>query len=324
MVIAQIEELLIKIPKLQSIMIAVATGESQIQYKQKEYTQLYKNIADLMEFLEEEGVSIKNPNDLKSLSDWRDRWSSLSGYASKGGYIHDLYETVFNQIDIVLFQHYIKDKSQQELVNEWQISRFEDLIAKIQKLKKTLISVATQGKPIPLIKYEEEGYKKLYREVTLQINLLREIGIPALNPNKFRSLCQWYNYWSFELENTKVAREEYINNLYESLLEPIDKALNKYRIKLTSPKEFLQDLQRRFNQHISVKSTTPAMLTTALSNSVQTSTLKLEESFQQQTSEPVADLLSVAPTQAVDNSFLTNTNYTFTWTDENVMNPDLF
>ncbi|MEH1841642.1 MAG: hypothetical protein V7L20_23570 [Nostoc sp.] len=113
MVVALIEELSTKIQQLQLIMIAVSTGELKIHEKEKEYTLLYKDIADLIEFIEEEGVYIENPNNFKSLSDWRDRWSSLkSGYASKAGYIHDLYTSVFNQIDIISCQHYIKDKSQ--------------------------------------------------------------------------------------------------------------------------------------------------------------------------------------------------------------------
>ncbi|MEH2392177.1 MAG: serine protease [Nostoc sp.] len=145
-------------------MIAVSTGELKIHQKEKEYTLLSKNIADLMESLEEEGVYIENPNKFKSLSDWRDRWSSLErGYASKAGYIHDLYTTSFNQIDIVLCQRYVKGKSHQQLVEEWQISQFENLITKIKKLKGIMISVAIQGESVYLIKSEEENYRKLYR-----------------------------------------------------------------------------------------------------------------------------------------------------------------
>ncbi|WP_373526377.1 hypothetical protein [Nostoc sp.] len=192
MVVALIEELLTKVQQLQLIMIAVSTGELKIHEKEKEYTLLYKNIADLMESLEEEGVYIENPNNFKSLSNWRDRWSYLkNGYASKAGYIHDLYTNIFNQIDIISCQQYIKYKSQQELVNEWQISQFEYVIAKIKQLKLIMISVATQGEPVSLIKYEEDGYRKLYRELILQISILRQIGIAVPNHNQFKSLWQW-------------------------------------------------------------------------------------------------------------------------------------
>jgi S1-C subfamily serine protease len=327
MVIAQIEELLTKVQQLQSIMIAVATGESQIQYKQREYTQLYKDVAELLEFLEEEGVYIENPNCFKSLSDWRNYWSSnlKSGYASKGGYIHDLYTSFFNQIDIVLCQDYVKDKSQQELINEWQISRFEDLIVQIKELKLIMISVATQGDCISLIKYEDEGYRKRYQQVALQINILREIGIPIPNPNRFRSLWQWYNYWSFNLDKSYIIREEHINNLYETVLKLIEKALKRHCIQGTSLEEFIQELKSQFNRQISVQLTNHAILSTLI-NTSQESTQKLEESLQQQASESIYNSLSISsePTQAIGNSLVTNTNDILNWTNENVMNPEVF
>lgn len=325
MEIEQIEELSIKIQQLQSIMIAVSTGESKIQYKQKEYTQLYTNIADLMEFLEEEGVSIKNPNDLKSLSDWRDRWSSLSGYALKAGYIHDLYDPVFNKVDIVLCQDYIKDKSHEYLVEKWQISRFEELKIKIEKLQKIMISVATQGEPVSLIKYEEEGYRKLYREITLQISILRQIGIPVPNYNSFRSLWQWYNYWSSQLDKSYAVREEYINNLYENVLKQIERALKKHYTKQTSLEEFIEDLKGRYNQ----VAYTPvirdsAIIVSALTDNMQTSIMSVDERLQQKISEPVANPFFVAPTQAVDSSLFATKNYNLSWTNNNAMNPDIF
>ncbi|MEH1951025.1 MAG: trypsin-like peptidase domain-containing protein [Nostoc sp.] len=326
MVVALIEELLTKVQQLQLMMIEVSTGKLKIYEKEKEYTLLYKNIADLMEFIEEEGVYIENPNNFKSLSSWRDRWSSLkSGYASKAGYIHDLYTSVFNQIDLISCQRYIKDKSQEELVDEWQISRFEYLIAKIKQLKLTMLSVATQGQPVELVKSEDEGYKKLYWEVRLQINLLREIGIDAPESNQFQSLWQWYNYWSFELDNSKAVREEYIDNLYETLLKTIEKALKKHYLQKTSLEEFLQDLKRRFNQTTYTQATTDSIiLAPILSENVQTYNLKLDERFQQPTSESVADLFSVPATQVVENSIFATEYYSLSWTNENIMKPEIF
>ncbi|MGH8002180.1 MAG: trypsin-like peptidase domain-containing protein, partial [Brasilonema sp.] len=285
-------------------------------------------IVDLIEFLEEEGVFIENPNHFKSLSDWQVYWSSYleNRYASRGGFINDLYAKVFHQIDLVLCQYYVKDKSQQELVDEWQISRFEDLKAKIKELKLTMLSVATQGQPVELVKSEDEDYKKLYREIALQISILREIGIAAANPNQFRSLWQWYNYWSFKLDKSYTVRREYIDNLYKSVLEPIEKALNKHCIKETSLEEFLQDLKRRFKPPAtSISPTTNSpILTPALSNSLQTSTLKVEESLEQQVLEQIPNSFSVAPPQVVETSFFINTNVTFNWVDENLMNPEIF
>ncbi|MEH2303248.1 MAG: trypsin-like peptidase domain-containing protein [Nostoc sp.] len=326
MVVALIEELLTKVQQLQLIMIAVSTGELKIHEKEKEYTLLYKNIADLMESIEEEGVYIENPNNFKSLSDWRDRWSSLErGYASKAGYIHNLYTTFFNQIDIVLCQHYVKGKSHQQLVEEWQISQFEHLIVEIKKLKGIMISVAIQGETVYLIKSEEENYIKLYREITLQISILREIGILVPHPNNFRSLWQWYKYWSFKLDKLYAVREEYIDNLYETVLKHIERALKKHRTQKTSVEEFLQDLKRRFNQVTYTQAITDStILTPILSNNVQTSNVKLNEIFQQKTSESIADSFSLAPTKTVDNLLFATENYGLSWTKENFMNPEIF
>ncbi|MEH1841641.1 MAG: trypsin-like peptidase domain-containing protein [Nostoc sp.] len=186
-----------------------------------------------------------------------------------------------------------------------------------------MLSVATQGQPVELVKSEDEDYKKLYWEVRLQISILKEIGIDAPNSNQFQSLWQWYNYWSFELNNSKAVREEYIDNLYETLLKTIEKALRKYSLQKTSSEEFLQDLKRRFNQTTYTQVTTDSIiLTPILSKNVQTYNLKLDDKFQQQTSEPFAD--SFSATQTIENSLFATDNYSLIWTNENFMNPKIF
>lgn len=327
MVIAQIEELLIKIQQLQSIMIAVATDayRNPIREKEKTYTKLYKDIVDLMEVLEEEGVIIENHNHFKSLYDWREHWLSLDrGYASKAGYIHALYTTSFNQIYIVLCQHNVKGKSHQQLVEEWQISQFEDLIAKIKKLKGIMISVAIQGSSVELIKFEDEDYRKLYRELILQISILREIGIPVPHSNNFRSLWQWYHYWSCNLDKSYDVRERYIDDLYENTLKPIERALKKYHLQSTSTEEFIQDLQRRFIPNTSVQPSTPAIPSIEVSDTLQKSTPGLENYHQPEALEQIPDSSSIEVTQAVENLFFTTINSTITLTYESAMNPEIF
>ncbi|WP_199341939.1 serine protease [Nostoc punctiforme] len=327
MIIEKIEELLTKIQQLQSIMIAVATDayRNPIREKEKLYTKLYKDIVDIIDFLEEEGVLIENHNPFKSLSDWRDRWSFLEkGYASKGGYIHDLYTTTLKQIDNVLFQQYITGKSQQQLVDEWQISKFENLIATIQKLKGIMISVAIQGRTDDLIKSEDGDYRKLYRELILQISILRQISIPIPHPNNFRSLWQWYHYWSMNLEKSYDVRERYIDDLYENILKPIERALKKYHLQSTSNEEFLQDLQRRFKQKISIQLSIPTIVSIEVSDTLQESTLNLEDYNEPEALENIPNSLSIEGTQAAKNFLSTNINLNLTWTPESVMNPEIF
>ncbi|MEH1828889.1 MAG: trypsin-like peptidase domain-containing protein [Nostoc sp.] len=325
MIIAKIEELLTKIQQLQSIMIAVSTDSyrNPIREKEKLYTKLYREIVDIIEFLAEEGVLIENHNPCKSLSDWRDRWSTLEkGLASKGGYVHDLYNTTFQQIDNVLFQHNIVGKSQQQLVDEWQIPQFENMIAKIKKLKGIMISVAIQGRTDNLIKAEDEDYRQLYREVTLQINILQKIGILVTHTNNFRSLWQWYNYWSFNLDKSYNVRERYIDNLYEKIIKPIEKSLNKYQEKSISTKEFLQDLQHRFHQPMSVKPSNPAIPSTKVSSTLQEPDHNLESYHQPEALEHIFNPLSIGVSQAVKDHFPPNLN--LTWTSDNAMNPEIF
>ncbi|WP_414752674.1 trypsin-like peptidase domain-containing protein [Anabaena sp. CCY 9910] len=325
MIIAKIEELLTKIQQLQSIMIAVSTDSyrNPIREKEKPYTKLYKDITDILEFLAEEGVLIENHNPCKSLLDWRDRWSTLErGLASKGAYIHDLYNTTFQQIDNILFQYNIIGKSQKQLVDEWQISQFKHLIVKIKKLKGIMISVAIQGRTDDLIKAEDEDYRQLYRELTLQISILQKIGIPVTHPNKFRSLWQWYNHWSFNLDKSYDVRERYIDDLYEKIIKPIERALNKYQDNSISTEEFIQDLQRRFHQQISVKPSNPAIPSTKVNSTLQEPESKLEGYYQPKALEQISNSLSIESNQTVNNSFYHNLN--LKWTHDNTMNPEIF
>lgn len=327
---AQLEELIDKIQQLQTIMIAVATDayRNPIREKEKSYTQLYNDIVDLIEFLEDEEVFIENPNKFKSLNDWKACWSSLkSGYASKASFVHDLYTNFFNQIDFVLCQYYLKNKSQQDLFDEWQVSKFEDLVVKITKLKGTMISVANHnhGDPVGSIKHEEEDYIKLYREITLDINIMQEIGINISHPNSFRSLCQWYNYWSFQLEKSYTAREKYINNLYEVILRLINKALKQHPSKLANTQEFIEYLQSKFSTvNSTLPSTKSPVLTSGFSNRIKTGNDKVDINLEQKNTQPVSHSSFITLNQYSENSNFTVTNINVSWLDKDFMNPEIF
>jgi S1-C subfamily serine protease len=300
-----LEELLTNIQKLQSIMIDVATGESRIQDKEEDYTKLYLKVASQIADLQDDGHKIENPNNFQSLWVWHRHWKpNLNGYASRGAFIHDLYKSVFNEIDIALCQHHVKVTSLEALDHELEISRLEELIAKIEHIKKIMIEVATQRDPTSQIQYEEEDYSKLYREVTLQLGILRELDIHVSNPNEFRSLWQWYSFWQDQLF-TRDSRRKHISELYTSVVEPINKALNNHRRKATSSAEFVEDLKRRFNLQTSAHISTSTLISTPQAiNNYNLADTNLPEEYIAVQSSPV-NLISV-------------------WTDENVMNPEIF
>ncbi|WP_448275107.1 hypothetical protein [Nostoc sp. DSM 114160] len=325
----EIEELLTNIQKLQSIMIVVATNsqEYRIQDKEDEYTELYQEITSQIEDLQYQGFPIQNPNNFYSLWDWYRHWKSKLGKSAfRGGYIHNLYQNLCNQVYIALCKNYVKVTSQEVLDNELEPTQMEELKAKIEKLQEIMIEIATENNTISSIQYNDENYRKLYQEVWFKIEIFRETGISVSNTNQFRSLWQWYSFYSEQLENTKTARREYIYNLYVNVAKPIEKALRQYRSNSTySIQEFIQILKDRFNQTTYTQTTIDSTsITPVLSNNVQTSNLKLDERFQQQILEPVASSFSVLATQTLEESLQLFGNYSLSWTNENVMNPEIF
>jgi hypothetical protein len=165
--------------------------------------------------------------------------------------------------------------------------QFKEFLTKIQKLQSIMIEVATRESEI---EYEEEEYTELYQEVALRFELLQEAGLSISNPNRFKSLWEWYDHWSSQLDNTYAARRKYIRDLYVSVAEPIEKSLYKQRVQATSSEEFIQDLKPRLNPQASAQTTAS---------------------------------IPIQPQQAVEVlSQFTDANSS--WTDENVMNPELF
>jgi hypothetical protein len=165
--------------------------------------------------------------------------------------------------------------------------QFEEFLTKIQKLQSIMTEVATGESRI---EYEEEEYTELYREVALRFELLQEAGLSISNPNQFKSLWDWHDYYSSQLDNKYAARRKYIHDLYVSVAEPIEKSLYKRRVQATSSEEFIQDLKRRLNPQASAQA--PASI------SIQ--------------HHQVVEVLS----QFTDSNS--------SWTDESVMNPELF
>ncbi|KST69860.1 hypothetical protein [Mastigocoleus testarum] len=325
----ELEELLKNIQELQSIMIGVPTRKYSIQDKDEEYKELYQEIESQIEELQYEGLPIENPNSFHSLWDWYEHYTSnkLRKSARKGGYIHDIYQDICNQVEITLYQCYLEKIPSEDLELNLEFSRIEELKSKIEKLQNIMIDVATLGDAPYYIDDKEQEYSQIYRELSWHIVIIQSRGVAVLNPNKFRSLWQWYDFYSEQLENTKNARIDYIKNIYLEILKPFDRVLKKYRNKSNSTEEFIQYLKSRFQQVNSILPTTTVLTADAsnssLSSSLQVSNKSNSESLAQKFDQ-VPSTNPIIPTQSVNNLSYEQEDYNSNWTYEDVMNPEVF
>jgi nucleoside phosphorylase len=243
---SQLEELLLKIHKLQAIMIDVATRKADLNDASASYTEIYEAADLIIELLQEDGVPISNPNPFKALRSWYTYWSeNLSTYAARRKYICDLYIGTITFIENTLQKQAFRTSASELstiLAPEWLTA----FLNEIQKLQSILIAVATGSGDIDT---EDESYITLYQKTLSSIRSLQKSGIPLKNPNNFSSLWHWHSYWSSELEGY-ASRQQFVSELYTSIVKPIQKALQKHQQRSTSTKEFTEDLQRRFNEQI--------------------------------------------------------------------------
>ena len=243
---AEIEELLENIQELQSILIGVAASKYRIQEKDEEYKELSQEISSQIEDFQYEGLQIENPNNFQSLWDWHKHYKSkLRKSGLRAGYIHNLYQDICTQLDIILYTNYIESASPEILNKELEPAKVQELKSKIEQLQSFMIDVATQSDVTSLIQKKDPEYSKIYQEVGLHIVIIQHQGLPVSNPNNFRSLWQWYSFYFDHIEYEKDARKEYINNLYIDFLKPFDRALKRYSNKPNANQEFIQYIKSR-------------------------------------------------------------------------------
>jgi uncharacterized protein (TIGR02391 family) len=121
----------------------------------------------------------------------------------------------------------------------------EQLVQKIHKLQTIMVAVGTGE---ALIQDKDDEYKELYMEVNLELESLSNQGFRIDNPNSYRSLWDWYSYWSSHL-GSYALRRNYIRELYKYILTPCEDVLYKHRTKnATSNQDFFNDLQFRLGQ----------------------------------------------------------------------------
>lgn len=241
----QIQDILEKIERLQSIMIDVATRNFDIRDRDDLYQQLYQDIDLFLEILHEEGLSVCNPNSFQSLWQWYEYWSSeaLKPYAREK-YVYELYVNIFNIIEDLL-----QDKSIDISIESLDVSYFKNLNRRIEQIQSIMTNVATKESRV---EDNEQNYTKIYTYISKQIKSLKILGISINNPNYFRSLSYWKAYCLCQL-STYESRQEYINKLYGTITNSIKKAEKRTSLKEVSAQELLDYFKRYMIEGQSIK-----------------------------------------------------------------------
>jgi len=119
--------------------------------------------------------------------------------------------------------------------------QLEGLIKKIRKIQSIMVNVSTGGS---LIQEREDEYIVLFIDITTEIESLVKSGLVLSHNNSFRTLWDWYGYWSSKLPSYD-SRKQYVKKLYAPLLNPIESALHKHRIDRTPLEDLIRDLAKR-------------------------------------------------------------------------------
>lgn len=119
--------------------------------------------------------------------------------------------------------------------------QLESLLTKIRQIQSIMVAVSTGG---PRIQEKEDEYKQLYLDIQTEIENLVKAGLALSHNNSFRSLWDWYGYWSSELPSY-ASRRQYVRELYAPLVNPIESALHKHRVDKTPSEELIRDLTKQ-------------------------------------------------------------------------------
>ncbi|MBW4540416.1 MAG: toll/interleukin-1 receptor domain-containing protein [Myxacorys chilensis ATA2-1-KO14] len=102
----------------------------------------------------------------------------------------------------------------------------KELLEKIQQIQFIMIGVATDYLNYP-IRDEQENYVALWKELTLEFELLQEDGVHISNPNFFKSLWDWHYYYKNYLDDASSKRK-YVYELYLDAINAIENELYQY------------------------------------------------------------------------------------------------
>lgn len=122
-----------------------------------------------------------------------------------------------------------------------KLAQLESLLKKIRQIQATMIDVST-GRS--LIQEKEDEYIVIYLDIAADIESLAKDGLALPHKNSFRTLWDWYGYWSSKLPSY-ASRRQYVRELYAPLVNPIESALHKHRVDKTPLEDLIGDLPRR-------------------------------------------------------------------------------
>jgi len=121
------------------------------------------------------------------------------------------------------------------------VEQLERLVNKVRQIQSIMVDVGTGGS---LIQEREDEYIVIYLDIATEIENLLKAGLTLQHHNSFRTLWDWYGYWSSKLPS-HASRREYVRELYASLVNPIESALQKQRVDKTLPEDLIRDLAKR-------------------------------------------------------------------------------
>jgi uncharacterized protein (TIGR02391 family) len=122
-----------------------------------------------------------------------------------------------------------------------KLTQLDSLLKKIGQIQSIMVEVST-GRS--LIQEKEDEYIVIYLDITADIESLAKDGLALSHNNSFRTLWDWYGYWSSRLP-THDSRRQYVQGLYAPLVNPIESALNKHRVDKTPFEDLVKDLAKR-------------------------------------------------------------------------------
>ena len=116
------------------------------------------------------------------------------------------------------------------------LGQLENLLTETWQIQSIMVSVSTGEAQIQEM---EDEYILLYLDIATEIETLTKVGVTLSHKNPFRSLWDWYGYWSSRLP-THTSRRQYVRELYAPLVDSIESVLYNGRLD----KEEFEDLAR--------------------------------------------------------------------------------